>query len=66
MVIRYSKRGPFMGCSHYPKCKNTSEVPAKLLEELGLDGASGTQAAPVAPMPEDAEHHDQDLPDVQL
>lgn len=37
MVIRKGRRGPFMGCSGYPKCKNTGEVPAKLLEELGLN-----------------------------
>jgi ssDNA-binding Zn-finger/Zn-ribbon topoisomerase 1 len=29
-----------MGCSGYPKCKNTAEVPAKLLEELGLNAAA--------------------------
>src|SRR5580704_17483441 len=40
MVIREGRRGKFLGCSGYPKCKNTGEVPAKLVEELGL-GASG-------------------------
>jgi len=44
MVIRQGKRGPFLGCSGYPKCKNTGEVPAKLLEEL----AGGTDAKPAA------------------
>ena len=39
MAIRFSRRGPFLGCTHYPKCKNTGEVPAKLIEELGLDQA---------------------------
>lgn len=38
MVIRQGKRGPFLGCSGYPKCKNTGEVPAKLMEEMGLNG----------------------------
>jgi ssDNA-binding Zn-finger/Zn-ribbon topoisomerase 1 len=47
-VIRYSRRGPFLGCSHYPACKNTSEVPAKLLEELGLDGNGKEQPAPLS------------------
>jgi DNA topoisomerase-1 len=37
MIIRNGKRGKFLGCSGYPKCKNTMEVPAKLLEELGLN-----------------------------
>jgi DNA topoisomerase-1 len=40
MVIREGRRGKFMGCSGYPKCKNTAEVPAKLLEELGLNAAA--------------------------
>ncbi len=34
MLIRTSRRGKFLGCSGYPKCKNTAEVPAKLLEEM--------------------------------
>src|SRR5205807_2843986 len=37
MVIRQGRRGPFLGCSGYPKCKNTGEVPAKLMEDLGLN-----------------------------
>ena len=36
MIIRDGKRGKFLGCSGYPKCRNTGEVPAKLLEELGM------------------------------
>jgi ssDNA-binding Zn-finger/Zn-ribbon topoisomerase 1 len=44
MVIREGRRGKFMGCSGYPKCKNTAEVPAKLLEELGLNGSSNGEA----------------------
>ena len=43
MIIRNGRRGQFLGCSGYPKCKNTGEVPAKLLEELGLNG-DGTPA----------------------
>jgi DNA topoisomerase-1 len=38
MMIRQGRRGPFLGCSGYPKCKNTGEVPAKLMEEMGLNG----------------------------
>jgi DNA topoisomerase-1 len=44
MIIRKGKRGYFLGCSGYPKCKNTGEVPAKLLEEMGLD--NGERSAP--------------------
>jgi len=47
MIIRQGKRGPFLGCSGYPKCKNTGEVPAKLVEELGL--ATGTPASKTPP-----------------
>jgi DNA topoisomerase-1 len=63
MIIRSGKRGKFLGCSGYPKCKNTAEVPAKLLEELGLNGnGNGNGQAASAPQPvgdshgEDGEH----------
>ncbi|HEY1683186.1 MAG TPA: type I DNA topoisomerase [Tepidisphaeraceae bacterium] len=46
MIIRQGRRGPFLGCSGYPKCKNTGEVPAKLMEELGLNNKD--QAAETA------------------
>jgi DNA topoisomerase-1 len=45
MVIRNGRRGKFLGCSGYPKCKNTAEVPAKLLEEMGLNGAAANGEA---------------------
>ena len=38
MIIRTGRRGRFLGCSAYPKCRNTAEVPAKLVEEMGLNG----------------------------
>jgi DNA topoisomerase-1 len=62
MIIRNGRKGRFLGCSGYPKCKNTAEVPAKLIEELGLNGddtaggngkANGPKSAP--PVPLDAE-----------
>jgi DNA topoisomerase-1 len=46
MVIRNGRRGKFLGCSGYPKCKNTAEVPAKLLEELGLNGKESSNGSP--------------------
>jgi DNA topoisomerase-1 len=49
MIIRKGKRGYFLGCSGYPKCKNTGEVPAKLLEEMGLDNGERS-APPVKPL----------------
>ncbi len=36
MVIRYSKRGAFLGCSKYPDCPGTRELPG---EGAGPDGA---------------------------
>ena len=55
MIIRTGRRGRFLGCSGYPKCKNTGEVPAKLLEELGIseNGKNGHGATP--PPPADTE-----------
>ena len=57
MVIRQGRRGPFLGCSGYPKCKNTGEVPAKLMEDLGLNGKGNGQATKPEPepLPVDAE-----------
>ena len=34
MVIRDSKRGKFLGCSGYPKCRGTRSVEAEELAEL--------------------------------
>ncbi len=39
MVIRKGRRGYFLACTGYPKCKNTGEVPANLVEQFGLDQA---------------------------
>jgi DNA topoisomerase-1 len=60
MIIRKGRRGPFLGCSGYPKCKNTGEVPAKLLEEMGLNGNSNGKAEQTnpIPLPTDQEHED--------
>ncbi|MGH7175794.1 MAG: topoisomerase DNA-binding C4 zinc finger domain-containing protein, partial [Tepidisphaeraceae bacterium] len=60
MVIRHGRRGPFLGCSGYPKCKNTSEVPAKLMEEMGLNGNGNGAVKPTEPAAkiEPFEHED--------
>jgi DNA topoisomerase-1 len=56
MIIRQGRRGPFLGCSGYPKCKNTGEVPAKLLEDLGIEGKGQKKDEPaVQPMAGDEE-----------
>ena len=49
MIIRNSRRGYFLGCSGYPKCKNTGDVPAKLIEELGLGEKPSNGKAESAP-----------------
>ncbi len=49
MTIRNSRRGYFLGCSGYPKCKNTGDVPAKLVEELGLNNDGKTEKKETAP-----------------
>ena len=53
MLIRHGKRGPFLACSGYPKCKHTDEVPAKLLEDLGIAGKK--DESEVKPMAGDEE-----------
>jgi DNA topoisomerase-1 len=58
MVIRSGRRGKFLGCSGYPKCKNTGEVPAKLLEEMGLNGNGESLADAPKPLPPLEEHED--------
>jgi DNA topoisomerase-1 len=64
MVIRTGRRGKFLGCSGYPKCKNTAEVPAKLVEELGLNGngngnGNGHAAVDAHPAPAAAAEEDE-------
>ncbi|HEX8521290.1 MAG TPA: type I DNA topoisomerase [Tepidisphaeraceae bacterium] len=69
MVIRTGRRGKFLGCSGYPKCKNTGEVPVKLLEELaaanpnanGAAQANGDGKAAEAPAPVAEEEIETDL-----
>jgi DNA topoisomerase-1 len=34
MKLRPGRRGLFLGCSKYPKCKGTREAPAELLEQV--------------------------------
>jgi DNA topoisomerase-1 len=34
MKVRQSRRGPFLGCTKYPKCKGTREATPEILEQL--------------------------------
>ena len=63
MIIRTGRRGRFLGCSGYPKCKNTGEVPAKLMEELGLNGEAKDHAKEEKPVtvPDDSGDIETDL-----
>jgi DNA topoisomerase-1 len=33
MIVRGSKRGPFLACSAYPKCRNAKQLPEELREK---------------------------------
>ena len=62
MQVRTASTGVFLGCSGYPKCKNTSDVPAKLLEELGLNGnANGDGNGKASPSSKVTEEINDDL-----
>ena len=43
MVLRYSRRGPFLGCARFPKCKGTKKISPELAEKLGLKVKKGKQ-----------------------
>jgi DNA topoisomerase-1 len=34
MTVRRGPRGPFLGCSAYPKCRSTKPVPEEMKERL--------------------------------
>ena len=34
MKLRPSRRGFFLGCAKYPKCKGTREAPPEVLEQV--------------------------------
>jgi DNA topoisomerase-1 len=34
MLIRRSRGGPFLGCSKYPKCRSTAQIPDEIREKL--------------------------------
>jgi DNA topoisomerase I len=44
MVKRFSKRGPFLGCSAFPKCRNLQKLP----KEDGTPEEAGTEAGKTA------------------
>ena len=52
MVIRDGKRGKFLACTGFPKCRNTAEVPERLIEELGLNAKGEKPAEHAEPVPD--------------
>ncbi len=40
MELRQSRRGAFLGCSGYPKCRGTREASPELLAELQQAGST--------------------------
>jgi DNA topoisomerase-1 len=40
MKLRPGRKGYFLGCAKYPKCKGTREVPPELLEQMQETGAA--------------------------
>ena len=34
LVVRFSKRGPFLGCQNFPKCRGTKQLPPEMKEKL--------------------------------
>ena len=42
MAVRQGRRGAFLGCTGYPKCRGTAQVPEELKEQLA-------ELAPAAP-----------------
>src|SRR5262245_38592033 len=40
MKVRPGRRGFFLGCAKYPKCKGTREAPPEVLEQLAEAGAT--------------------------
>jgi DNA topoisomerase-1 len=40
MKLRHARKGYFLGCAKYPKCKGTREASPELLEQLQEAGAA--------------------------
>ena len=38
MAVKRGPRGPFLGCTAYPKCRSTKPLPEELKEKLAKEG----------------------------
>ena len=46
LVLRYGRRGPFLGCAAYPKCKFTRNVTEEELQDIQAVGSNTAQVHP--------------------
>ncbi len=44
MAVRRGRRGSFLGCANYPKCRSTAPIPDELKEQLATQ--AGAAAGP--------------------
>ncbi len=45
LVLRYGRRGPFLGCSNYPKCRFTRNVTADEREQIEASAVDGDEGS---------------------
>ena len=44
MGIKQGRRGAFLGCLNYPKCRSTAPIPDELKEQLGEQAGAATSS----------------------
>ena len=49
MVIKNSRRGPFLACSGYPKCRNAKSLDKAGKPKAAKEGAAGAEGKRAAP-----------------
>ena len=52
MAVKQGPRGPFLGCTGYPKCRSTKPMTAELREQLGLPAPPPKKAVPAVEVTE--------------
>jgi DNA topoisomerase I len=48
MAVRRGRRGSFLGCTNYPRCRGTAPVPDELKEQLAAEAAAAAPAQSAA------------------
>ncbi len=46
MVVKRGRRGPFLACSGYPKCKNAKPIPDQLKQKVAAAGGAAKRPEP--------------------